>query len=199
MLGQIGETFSWRRAFACPCVSRNSGQPNSACVHCAGKGRLWGGAVAGEAGTVSRSKMRDLAPFGMFDQDDIMLSIPSNSPLYEMGQYDRIAALNKSEPFSQNVVRGLNDVLRFDVLSVDRVFYYNAQDVQTEIALPTVNADGTIVWEVESPPAGVTYSITGRRIPEYYCYMEIPTDRPMQFGDRLPRRVTLRRFDLYGR
>ena len=143
--------------------------------------------------------MRDLAPFGVFDQDDIMLSIPSNSVLYELGQFDRVAALNKSEPFSQNIVRGLNEVLRFQVLSVDRVIYLSNADVVTEVVPPTVNLDGTIVWDVESPPAGVTYSITGRRIPEYFCYLEIPTDRPMQFGDRLPRRVALRRFDLYGR
>lgn len=198
MLNQMGQTFAWRKSFACPCVNKNSGQAKPNCPHCSGKGRLWSKAVQGDAGIVSRSKMREFATFGVWDQDDIMLSIPSDSPLYDMGQFDRISALNRSEPFSINMVRGLNDVIKFPVLQVDRVIWME-NDIIRDVALPTVNEDGTISWDDGAPPAGVTFSITGRRTPEYFCYQELPTDRPLHFGEKLPRRVALRRFDLFGR
>lgn len=198
MLNQMGQSFSWRRSYACPCINKNSGQANPRCPHCSGKGRLWGAAVVGDAGIVSRSKMREFAAFGVWDQDDIMLSIPSDSPLYGMGQFDRIAALHRSEPFSLNLIRGLNDEVKFPVLSVDRAFYLE-NDLIRDMPLPTVNEDGSLTWSGGLPPAGVTYSISGRRAPEYFCYQELPTDRPLHFGERLPRRVALRRFDLFGR
>ena len=197
-LGQMGQSFAWRRSYACPCINKNSGQANPKCPHCSGKGRLWAGAVVGDAGIMSRSRMREFAAFGIWDQDDIMLSIPSNSPLYAMGQFDRIAALNRSEPFSANLIRGLNDTLRFPVLSVDRVFWLNGEHIR-DVALPVVNEDGSLTWADGAPPAGATFSLTGRRTPEYFVYQELPTDRPLHFGEPLPRRVTLRRFDLFGR
>lgn len=197
-LGQMGQSFAWRRSYACPCINKHSGQANPKCPHCSGKGRLWAGAVVGEAGIVSRSRMREFAAFGIWDQDDIMLSIPSNSPLYAMGQFDRIAALNRSEPFSANLIRGLNDTLRFPVLSVDRAFWLDGEHIR-DVALPVVNEDGSLTWADGAPPAGVTFSLTGRRTPEYFVYQELPTDRPLHFGEPLPRRVALRRFDLFGR
>lgn len=197
-LGQMGQTFAWRKSYACPCINKNSGQADPKCPHCSGKGRLWRGAVEGEAGIVSRSRMREFAVFGIWDQDDIMLSIPSNSPLYDMGQFDRVAALNRSEPFSINLIRGLNDVVKFSVLSVDRAFYLQNGNI-VDLALPTVTEDGALNWGANPPPAGVTFSLTGRRTPEYFVYQELPTDRPLHFGAKLPRRVTLRRFDLFGR
>lgn len=195
-LSHMGQTFAWRKSFACPCVNKNSGQPKANCPHCSGKGRLWTSAVNGDAGIVSRSKMREFAGFGIWDQDDIMLSIPSNSPLYEMGQFDRVMALNRSEPFSVNMIRGLNDVIKFPVLSVDRVFWLEGDQIR-DVGLPKVNDNGTLSWVNGEPPAGETFSITGRRTPEYFCYTELPTDRPLHFGEKLPRRVALRRFDLY--
>ena len=197
-LGQMGQSFAWRRSYACPCINKHSGQANPKCPHCSGKGRLWAGAVVGEAGIVSRSRMREFAAFGIWDQDDIMLSIPSNSPLYAMGQFDRIAALNRSEPFSANLIRGLNDTLRFPVLSVDRAFWLDGEHIR-DVALPVVNEDGSLTWADGAPPAGATFSLTGRRTPEYFVYQELPTDRPLHFGEPLPRRVALRRFDLFGR
>jgi hypothetical protein len=152
--------------------------------------------VPGEAGLVSREKMRNFAAFGEWDSDDIMLSIPSDSAFFAMGQFDRVTALNRSEPFSFNVVSGINSQLLFSIISVERVFWLVDGEI-VEGALPAVH-DGDLVWSFGAPPAGVTYSITGRRIPEYFCYMELPTDRPLHYGEKLPRRVVLRRFDLFN-
>lgn len=198
MLNQLGQSFSWRRGYACPCINRSSGQAKPNCPHCLGKGRLWSDAVVGSAGIVSREKMRQFASFGIWDVDDIMLSIPSDSPLYAMGQYDRVAALNRSEPFSLNLIMGLNDSIRFPILSVDRVFTIEDDELR-DYEIPTVLEDGSLEWPGDVPSSGATVSFTGRRSPEYFCYMEIPVDRPLHFGEKLPRRVTLRRFDLFGR
>jgi hypothetical protein len=201
MINGMGMSFGWRRGYACPCITRNSGQPKPNCGHCHGKGRQWAPTpTIGTAGRVSQSKQRHYAIPGVWDADDIMLSIPSDSPLYAMGQYDRIDALNQSEPFSVALVRGLNDVLRLPVISLERCFYLDMSDAVHEAALPVIASNGTISWpNGGAPPAGVTFSLTGRRRPEYFCWMEIPTDRPMHFGAKLPRKVVLRRFDLFGR
>jgi len=196
-LNYIGQDFGWRRSYACPCVNRNSGAANPSCPFCQGKGRQWGDVVLGKAGIVSRDQMRDFSQLGVWDQGDIMLSIPSDSPLYDVGVFDRILAINRSEPFSINMIRGLNDTIKFPVISVERVFWVD-KNVIRDVPLPTVNPDGTLTWSSGSPPNGVTYSVTGRRTPEYYVYTELPVDRPMHFGEPLPRRVVLRRFDLFG-
>lgn len=199
-LNHMGQSFSWRKGYACPCLNRDSGQPKPNCTHCSGKGRLWVSlAVDGIAGVVSQSRLRNYATFGVWDQDDMMLSIPSDSALYGIGQFDRVASLNRSEPFSISFTRGLNDVIRFPVLEVQRAFYIDAGDALQDLPLPTVLANGTLDWNGTPPPAQSSFSLTGRRRPEYFCYLELPTDRPQHFGERLPRRVVLRRFDLFGR
>lgn len=198
-LNGLGQSFDWRRGYACPCVNPNSGQAKANCKQCAGKGRLWGDAVTGTAGVVSQSRLRNYATFGVWDADDMMLSIPSDSPLYAMGQYDRVEAKNRTEPFSINFIRGLNDKIHFDVVSLERCFRLDAQENIVELPLPTINPDGSFSWASGAPPAQAQFSLTGRRRPEYYCYLELPTDRPMQQGSPLPRKVVLRRFDLFGR
>ena len=199
LLNHLGQSFSWRKGYACPCVDMHSGAASLSCTQCLGKGRIWGSANAGSAGIVSREKMRNYAAFGVWDSDDIMLSIPSDSPLYAMGQYDRVAALDRSEPFSLNIIKGFNDVLNFHVLSLDRAIWFSGGDI-IEGAIPFVSENGIISWpNGVVPGSGVTFSLTGRRMPEYFCYLEIPTDRPMHHGEPLPRRVVLRRFELFDR
>lgn len=198
-LNSMGQAFRWRRGYACPCVNPNSGQAKANCKQCSGKGRLWGAGVDGVAGVVSQSRMRNYATFGVWDADDMMLSIPSDSPLYAMGQFDRVEAVNRTEPFSISFLRGLNDVIRFDVVSLERCFRLDANENIVELPLPTINPNGTMTWAAGGPPAQSSFSLTGRRRPEYFCYLELPTDRPIHYGETLPRKVVLRRFDLFGR
>ena len=199
-LNHMGQAFSWRKGYACPCVSRESGQPDPSCNHCNGKGRLWeANATTGTAGVISQARLKRYETFGPFEQDDMLLSIGSDSPLYAIGQYDRVDAVNRTEPFSIAFVRGLNDVIRFPVVSLDRAFYFDASNAIVELTLPTVNADGTLDWNGSPPPAKLSYSLTGRRRPLYYCYLDLPTDRPQHHGEKLPRKVILRRFELFDR
>ena len=198
-LNVMGQSFGWRKAFACPCINPNSGAPKPNCQHCLGKGRLWSASVAGKAGIIGRDALRDFASFGVWDQGDIMLSIPSDSPLYQIGQYDRAMSTNRSEPLSINMTRGQNDIMRTPVLSIDRAFWLDSANVIQESGAPTVGVDGILVWNTNAPPVGTTYSLTGRRRQEYFVYAEMPFDRPIHYGLTLPRRVVIRRFDLYGK
>lgn len=197
-LNNIGQEFSWRKAFACPCVNPNSMQANPNCPVCGGKGRAWVDAIVGKSGVAGRNAMKEWAQFGLWDAGDVILSIPSDSPLYAIGPYDRVIMSNRTEPFSTNMVRGMNDIIRFPIVSVDRVFWIvNGSIVDGEI--PIVLANGVLDWNGSAPPMSATFSITGRRRPEYFVYQDQPMDRPHHAGLTLPRKVVLRRWDLYGR
>jgi hypothetical protein len=199
LLGNLGQTFHWRKSNACPCVDPRSGAARVSCKRCGGKGRVWSDPVVSTAGVTGRDSMRQFQQFGILDAGDVMLVIPEDQPLYDVGEFDRVMMLNRTEPFSMNVVRNLNEALRFSVVAIDRVYWLDADENEVDGDLPTVNDDGSLTWVGEVPPTGKTYSITGRRHPEYFCYLALPLDRPHHFGARLPRRVVLRRFDLYGR
>ena len=199
-LNDIGQAFTLRKAYACPCVNEHSGAAKNNCPYCTGKGRLWvPKPVTGKAGIVGHDVLKDFATFGIWDQGDIMLSIPSDSNIYHIGQYDRVIPQNRSEPFSMNMTRGENDIMRTPVLSIDRAFWIDSSNQLQESEVPTVGDTGILSWSVNPPPIGQTYSLTGRRKQEFFVYVELPFDRPMHFGFTLPRRVVLRRFDLYGR
>lgn len=198
LLGEMGQSFIWSKAYACPCINPNSGQPKTNCLVCHGIGRFWDSPITGTAGVVGRDVMKKMSGFGLWDAGDIMLSIPSDSPLYALGMYDKVAALNRTEPFSMNFVAGINDILRFRPQSIDRVTWLDSSQNLIEGTIPEINADGTLLWEGVQPPSKATYSMTGRRYPDYFCYDELPLDRAHFHGDPLPRRVVVRRFELYG-
>lgn len=199
LLSRLGQSFGWRKGYACPCVDPYSKAANMSCPQCTGLGRIWLQAVEGSAGIVGRDQMRNFADMGRWDEGDIMLSIPSNSPLYALGEFDRVVSLNRSEPFSINLTRGSGDVMRQPVLEVERVFWLDPHLAIVEGGIPKVSDDGVMTWEAGEPPEGVTYSITGRRRQEFFVYRDMPADRPLHHGAKLPRRVVLKRFDLYGR
>ncbi|MGR9108258.1 MAG: hypothetical protein ACU843_15160 [Gammaproteobacteria bacterium] len=143
--------------------------------------------------------MKKFMDLGMFDDGDTMVTIPSDSPMYEIGEFDRVDTVSRTEPFSVNIVTGLATSLRFKPESIDRVTWLDSNDALVVGDIPTINKDGSLTWVGSTPPQNTTYSVTGRRFPAYFCYMDLPLDRPYHFGKQLPRRVVLRRFDLFGR
>lgn len=225
MLNGFAQDFAWRRGYACPCVNPHSGSPRPDCPHCHGVGRTWGDAVTGSVAVGSQAALKKMAAFGFWDAGDILCSLPSDSPVYEVGVFDRLLCLNRTEPFSVNVQPGVNDrLLRLPLVSVERVFWYGADGRRVDACRPVIVPEDVLrspagdpvlsdVGEPQvaaahldfeasgcsGPPAGVAYSVTGRRRVEYFVYLEIPVDRPLHHGARLPRRVVARRFDLYGR
>lgn len=199
-LAGIGQQVKWRRSYACPCITKNSGAAKPNCPLCSGKGRIWDAAVDGVVGIAGQKTQLQWAQFGMWENGDAVLTVPENSPVYNAGQFDRIQMMNSTDPFSLSLTRGQNDKLRMPVEAVNRVFWLNpAGTAIVEGGLPTVAADGTLTWAAGEPPPGVTYSINGTRYSEYFIFQNYLSDRNEHSGARLPKRVVARSFDLFGR
>jgi WD40 repeat protein len=62
----------------------------------------------------------------------------------------------------------------------------------------SVAENGAITWAV-APPIGAQFSMIGRAHPEFFLFKDLPQDRAHHGGATLPRRVVLRRWDLFGR
>jgi hypothetical protein len=200
LLNKIGQDFLYRKAYACPCVSPTSGAANAICQICFGKGRYWLAPVPAVAGVASQKVQIAWAQFGLYEKGDTLLSIPSDSPMYSMGQFDRALALNGISQFSQVYTRGSEDRLNFTPVKIDRVFWLNSDLTATiDGTIPAVDASGNMTWVSGGPPTGTIYTVSGSRYDEFYCFMDDPNNRMEQHGSQLPRRVVMRAFDLFGR
>jgi len=161
---------------------------------------MWAAAANGVAGIAGQETQVAWAQFGTADAGDVVLSIPADSALYQIGHFDRVVMLNSSQPFSLVLTRGMGDVLRYETAQIDRVYWLNdAGTDAVEGGIPAVSNSGVMTWTTGEPAASKQYNITGRQRPEYFTYTDFPRDRAHHSGATLPRRVVLRRFDLYGR
>lgn len=200
LLQHMGQDVSWRRSYACPCVSPRSGAPAEDCPACDGKGKVWDEGVDTRIGVAGRDVQQAWVTFGKYEQGDQVVIVGSDSPAYAIGPFDRVLALNRTEPFSANFTRGVNERIRFPVDSIERVMYLDADRDLVDVPIPVIDADGGVLWgEGGGPPPAVTYSMTGRRKAEFFVFGDLPFDRPHHAGALLPRRVVLRRFDLFSR
>lgn len=198
-LNKIGEQFQWRKSYSCPCINPASGAAKHNCANCSGKGRFWVDPIQGVSGVAGNKVQREWAQFGVWQNGDLVLTIQESSPLYNMGQFDRVTMLNGTHEFDLVLTRGDNDRLFFQVSSIDRVFWYDSNGDIVEGGIPTVNPDGTLTWATGEPPAATQYSISGWQFTEYFVWGQFPANRNMHSGARLPKRVVVRLFDLFGR
>jgi hypothetical protein len=201
MLLDASQEFLWRQGFLCPCRTTDSGMAALGCPQCASKGVIWGDPVPAWAAAAGMKATRQWAAFGMWMEGDMVLAIPSDSPFYECGEKDRVLMTGSSEPFKKVLTRG-RDMGLFTTLSVERV-YWLTSDLKTRIegSIPPVDANGAFSFDglPVAPEPGQQYSITGRLRPEFYIFQDLPQDREHFRGLKLPRKVVLRRFDLFGR
>lgn len=207
-VADIGQDMQWRRAHACPCVNPHSGAARLNCVHCSGKGRLWEAPQLTRLGVSGQEVQKTWANFGQYESGDQVVIVPSDSVAYGIGPYDRLRSVNRTEPFSMNLTRGVNEAILFPVASIEKVLFLDGEEL-IEAAVPRVLGSGGIDWGSAGsplavrdpliPPTHASYSITGRRFSEWFVFTNMPFDRPHHAGMELPRRVVLRRFDLYSR
>lgn len=197
----IGQDVLWRASFSCPCISPHSGAARPNCPLCSGKGRIWSAPIKGKSGVSQQQGDPQFQQFGTLEQGDTLLSVPNNSPLYDMGRFDRVTLLNSTDVFSRTMVRGQHDDLSdITVQSVTRVFWLNGdRDAIVEGGIPSVGPGGVLTWESGEPPQGVEYSITGLKFDDYFVWQALPSDRNAHFGAPLPKKVMIRRWDLFGR
>jgi len=159
---------------------------------------LWTSAVEGVAGVPSQKVQREFAKLGQWESGDMLLTVGSDSPLYAIGERDRVTMLDGDDPFSINLRYGYNDKLPWQVKTITRVIWISGVDL-VEGGIPTQQTDGTLLFTTGAPPAGSAYSVTGTKYSEYFVFQDFPSDRNHHFGATLPKRVQLRRFDLFGR
>lgn len=198
----MGQKLTWRRSYACACVNPDSGAPDPKHVLCQGKGRLWDAPIDVVAGVTKQDTNTEYNQSGLFEAGDMIMTVPEDSPLWDAGQYDRILMLNSTDVFSQPLKRGgPTERLLFQVSSFTRVFWLDKiTRMPIEGALPNVDMSGNLSWpNGGAPPAGVTYSITGTKFDEYFIFLNLPSDRNEHQGARLPKKVQLRKWDLFGR
>ena len=197
-LAEMGQQVDWRVASACPCRSPRSGAADAACPQCHGIGYYWAEAQRCLVALSGQKTQAEWAKFGLWENGDQVVTLPSDSLAYAMGQFDRLTMVQSSIPF--RVVLRPGDTLRDQVVSVNQATWFSNSALVTANAPPEVGEDGTtLVWPGDSPPADTQVALSGRKRPEYYCLQEFPQDRAHHGGRDLPRRVVLRRFDLLGR
>jgi hypothetical protein len=200
LLGNLGEYFNWRRASACPCLNPASLSPKANCPKCFGKGYLWGPGTRALAGVASSNVQQQWAKFGRWEQGDMVLSIPEDSPLYEIGMFDRVLCETSTDNFTLAMIRGApSERMHGAVKEFTRVFWFDNNENIVEGGLPTVDVNGRLTWADGAPPGGKAYTIEGVKYQEYYCFGPFSNDRNKHAGMRLPRRMVLRKFDLLGR
>lgn len=196
----MGQDVSWRKAYVCPCKSADSGASDPKCPNCAGKGQLWNAAAVGVVGVTGSKVQKEWAQFGNYESGDTVVTIGSDSPLYRMGQFDRVTLLNAPEEFSVALIHGANtERLIGKIVSVDRVFWLNEQKAIVEGGTPTVDEDGRLAWATGEPAVGAQFTISGVKLQEFFCWGQFPSNRNEHQGALLPKRVVLRKFDLWGR
>lgn len=201
-LAHMGQKLTWRRSYACACVNPDSGAPDPKHQLCQGKGRLWDAPIDVVAGVTKQDTSTEANPSGIFESGDMIMTVPENSPLWDAGQYDRILMLNSTDVFSQPLKRGgPTERILFTVASFIRVFWLHPTTrLPIDGSLPTVDAIGNLSWpNGGGPPLGVTYSVTGTKYDEYFIFLNLPSDRNEHQGARLPKKVNLRKWDLFGR
>lgn len=202
-LKNIGQQVAWRRSYACACVDLVSGAPDPKHALCGGKGRLWDAPIETVCGVAKQEVNPEQAALGVYDTGDMTMTVGSDSPMWaHAGRYDRIILLNSTDVFSQPFQRGApTERLIFAVKEISRCFWLGP-DKQTivEGGIPVIGTDGRPTWpDGGEPPLGAKYSLTGQRFDEYFIIDHLPSDRNEHSGSALPKRVSLRKWDLFGR
>lgn len=203
-IDNIGQDVLWMRSWACPCMDRNTGSPQPACPLCVGRGRLWDAPVEMVMGIASQSTQIKWAKMGMWEHGDMVVVLPENCEAWDYGgQFDRFITKQGLDGFSEVLTRGApSERLRMPVNSIMRCFWIEPGDpvrIQ-EGGLPVIDAKGRPSWpNGGEPPPGMQYSLTGDRFSEYFMLDSYPSDRNEHRGMRLPKKIVLRKWDLYGR
>ena len=198
----MGQDMSWSRASFCPCRDPNSGGARAGCPVCRSRGVIWDAAVPCRAGLSGMKVQKEWERFGQYEAGDVVVSVGSDMPMYAAGENDRIVFTQSSESFDVVLSHDGTDKLPYRIITCDLCFWL-APDRTTLVhgGIPLQDATGLLTWPAGQgePPAGVQYTLRGRRRPEYFLFKELAQDRSHFGGLALPRRCALRKFDLFGR
>ena len=202
-LAEMGQAMLWQRAHVCPCTESHSGSARPDCPVCDGRGFFWSAPVLSRAGVVGARARRQFDAFGRWEDGDVMISIPGNTPLWGAGENDRVVFADGHQPFQQHLVNDGTARLRFSVVRIDRCFWLGPQgESVVECSVPRLDrATGALSWSdpATAPDPGAQFVISGTKRPEYFLWRELPISRAHFNGLDLPKRAVLKKFDLFGR
>lgn len=201
MLALAGQPATWERALVCPCRTTRTGGADPACAVCQGRGFIWESPQAVTIGLNGVNLRREWAPFSQWENGDIVAIIPSDSPAYRAGEYDRFTLTQAVLPLTMILTRGVNDTLKYRTIqSVLKVWAIvnGAKKEFVEVVAGegdyTLNGN-TFAWVTNELQPGQQYSVLFEAHPEYGVYKDLLHDRPIG-GQALPRRVHLRHMPL---
>ena len=203
-IDNIGQDVLWMRSWACPCQNPTNGSPKPSCPLCVGRGRIWDKPVSMVMGVASQSTQVKWSKMGQWEHGDMVVVIPENCPAWDNGgQYDRFITQQGLDGFSEIQTRGApSERFRLPINSITRCFWIDPLNPRGVVdgAIPVIGDDGRPSWpNGGEPPPGVQYSISGDRFSEYFMLDAYPDDRGEHRGMRLPKRIVLRKWDLFGR
>jgi hypothetical protein len=202
-LTKIGQAITWRRSFACACVNPTSGAPDPRHTVCAGKGRIWSDPVVGVIGLAAQKITPQMAAMGVWEQGDMVATIPASSAMWaDAGRFDRVIMQNSTHAFDLVLTHGApTEKILAAVESISRCFWLDPTTrAIIDGGIPVVSSDGLLSWPNGGEPlAGVTYSLAGRKFDEYYIFDQLPSTRNEHSGEPLPKKLQLRKWDLFGR
>lgn len=204
-LREMGQRLLWRRASLCPCRDPHSGGAKPDCPVCDGlhNGTFWGPAVPAWAGVVGAKARREFADFGRWEDGDVLLSIPADSPLWGAGENDRVLFADGHEPFQATLKRTAATLAPMGAHKVERCFWLGPNGAALlECAVPRVDpATRALSWPAGAPQPdpGSQFTLVGAKRPEFFFYRELPVSRAHFRGLPLPKRAVLKRFDLFGK
>lgn len=196
------QMLAWRRASLCPCREPHSGAADPNCPTCEGRGVFWGVPRTTFAAAPGAAARRQFADFGRWEDGDIVLSVPATSALWDAGENDRVTLLQGHEQFQVRLVRTGTERLNFDAERIDRCFWLRPGDgAVIEASLPRLDAETRFLsWPDadHAPDPGAQFTLAGRRRPEFFIYRDLPMTRAHFDGQPLPKRMLLKKFDLFG-
>ena len=202
-LRRQGQDMGWAKAARCPCRDIDSGAARRGCPICHSIGVFWSAPVASHAGLAGMKVQREWQSFGEYQSGDVVVSVPSDTPLYACGENDRVTFSQSSRSFDVVLTRGdPGEIIRSRVIAFDRCFRLTPDGrAISECDLPLQNADGTVAFAagVVQPDVGQQYTVMGRCRPEYFLFKDLAQDRAHYGGLALPRKLALRLFDLFAR
>ena len=200
MLQLIGQAVTWERASRCPCRSTRTGGPEVSCPVCRGVGWIWDTPVPCMLGVSGSTPSRKFAAFTEWEDGDVLVTIPSDSPAYDMGERDRITLTDASHRMSEVLTRGVNDQLRYrKPLVIHSVWAIVSNERKDYHDLIDYKVDGhTVTWLTAGPAQNQQYAVLYNAQPEYFVYRELVGDRPMG-GRSMPRKVHVKLMELFNR
>jgi len=196
---RAGQPALWFQAFTCPCRKPETLGADPTCPVCDGRGSRWDAGVAVQIGFATPQATREFDLPTAWVNGDAMITLPTDSPAYHAGEYDRFVLTETTYRYSSILSRGTTDTLPYHrIACVERVWMIaNGQPITLREYVDYRLDENRLVWLTNAVPVGTQYAVQYRAMAEYFVFKDLVQDHHA-FGDALPRKVHVRVMSLFG-